>query len=246
MDTRLKNYAERLAPDFRRRQGRSHGQCPQDCRACGRSISTGIIHRVSICAKKCPQAAGRRPSFSPLRPIPLGPPLRAWRCYRHWIYKVSRRFLSPDLDYQPPPDNFIWSCYSREREVESVTAVLECVVSEYNALVRGWAFQLESSPYLNPAIAVVFSYVPSHDSRDGTEPTVYEYHVRNSDGSLPKTTVLSTGLNSEFGSPVAASTVVIENVSRVVEVGISRAAAFFFRRQKNLWVRVGSGSLASE
>ena len=145
------------------------------------------------------------------------------------LQDIRRRFLSPDDQYQLPPNNFIWSCYSKDREVRNVTAVLECAVNEYEAFIRGCAFHLENSPYLNPAIAIVFEYVSSHDSPARTGPTLHECHLRNSDGALPKTTVLSAGANREVGSARAGSSLVIENVPRVVETRISRSADFFFQ-----------------
>jgi hypothetical protein len=141
---------------------------------------------------------------------------------------IRRRFLSGDNEYQAPPNNFVWSCYSREREIQNVTAVLQCVVSEYEGFIRGCAFRLENSAYLNPAIAIVFQYVSSHDNPGRTEPTLHECHVRNLDGALPKITVLSASENPDCASAHPGSSVLVGNVRRVVETGISRIADFFF------------------
>ena len=144
------------------------------------------------------------------------------------ISTIKRRFRSADLEYQPPPNNFIWSCYSREREIENANAILECVVSEYGAFIRGCAFRLDNSPYLDAATAIVFGYVSSHDRPVGYGPTLWEYHVRNPQGALPKTTVLSETLSREFGRAQPVSSAVIENERREVVRTISRSADFLF------------------
>jgi hypothetical protein len=144
------------------------------------------------------------------------------------ISTIERRVRRPDREYQPPPNNFIWSCYSKNREIENAIAILECVVTEYGAFIRGCAFPLESSPYLDPATAIVFRYVSSHDRPAGDGPTLYEYHLRNTQGVLPKTTVLSESMSRELGRAQPDSRLVIDNERREVARTISRSADFLF------------------
>ena len=104
------------------------------------------------------------------------------------VQTVTRRFRTRDLEYQPPPNNFIWSCYSREREIDNVTAVLTRVVREYEIFTRGNAFHLENSPYLDRTVSIVFEYVSSHDNPQG--PVLHEWHLCDPYRALEKTSIL--------------------------------------------------------
>ena len=87
------------------------------------------------------------------------------------VQTVRRIFRVRDLEYQPPPNNFIWSCYSRAREIDNATAVLTHVIREYEVFIRGNTFHFENSPYLDPAtVSIVFEYVLSHDDPQGPRP----------------------------------------------------------------------------
>lgn len=145
------------------------------------------------------------------------------------VSAIERRFRNADLEYRPPPNNFIWSCYSKEREIENVGAILECVVNEYESFIRGCAFSPEDSPYLDPATAIVFEYVSAHDQPEGTGPSLYEYHLRNVDRGLPKTTVLRASMEQSRDCANRDSKVVIGGVPREAQLTISRSADFFFQ-----------------
>lgn len=92
------------------------------------------------------------------------------------VRTVTRRFRARDLEYQPPPNNFIWSCYSREREVENAGAILTRVLSEYEIFVRSNGFHFESSPYLDRTVSILFEYRPFEGRRD---PEIHEWHVHD-------------------------------------------------------------------
>ena len=137
--------------------------------------------------------------------------------------RVTRRFRAHDLEYQPPPNNFIWSCYSREREVENAGAILTRVLSEYEIFVRSNGFHFESSPYLDEKVSVLFEYHPSEGARD---PEIQEWHLRDPHRVLAKTTLLdphSTG-------PSHQRTLTVNDVSFEVIRTVSRSAAFLFMR----------------
>ena len=144
------------------------------------------------------------------------------------ISTIERRFRMPDLEYQPPPNNFIWSCFSRDREIESANAILECVVSEYQAFILGCKLPLESSPYLDNGIAVAFRYVSAYDRPAGHGPAIHEYHLRNPHGALPKTTVFSETMSRGFEGAQVVSTLLIDNKLHQVTQTISRSADFLF------------------
>lgn len=140
------------------------------------------------------------------------------------VQTAKRRFRVHDLEYQPPPNNFIWSCYSRQREAENVAAILTRVLREYEVFVRGNGFHLESSPYLNRTVSILFEYLPSHDgSRD---PAIHEWHVHDPHRALEKATILAP----DASRPSHATTLMINNESFEVIRTVSRSAAFLFMR----------------
>ena len=138
------------------------------------------------------------------------------------VRTVRRLFRTPDLGYQAPPQNFIWSCYSRERELESVTALLSRAVPAYELFVRGNSFHVEASPYLDPTISIIFEYVCSHDNPIG--PVLHEWHLRDPHRALEKATVISSSTERPD-----LRTAVVNGESFEVERAMSRLADFFFR-----------------
>ena len=137
--------------------------------------------------------------------------------------RVTRRFRAHDLEYQPPPNNFIWSRQSRAREVDSASAILNRVLSEYEVFVRGNGFRLESSPYLDRTVSVLFEYRPAEGMRD---PEIHEWHVRDSHRVLEKTTLL----DPHPTRPSHQRTLTVNDVSFEVIRTVSRSAAFLFMR----------------
>jgi hypothetical protein len=138
------------------------------------------------------------------------------------VQTVTRCFRTRDLEYQPPPNNFIWSCYSRAREIDNVTAVLTRVVREYEVFIRGNKFHLENSPYLDPTVSIVFEYVSSHD--DPQCPGLHEWHLRDPHRALEKTSVLV----ADASRPLDWPHVVINNLPFEVIRKVSRSADFLF------------------
>ena len=138
------------------------------------------------------------------------------------VQTVTRRFRTRDLEYLPPPNNFIWSCYSRQREIDNVTAVLTRVVHEYEIFIRGNAFRLESSPYLDRTVSILFEYVSSHDSAQG--PELREWHLRDPHRTLEKTSILVADASSQLDWPH----VEINNMCFEVVEEVSRSADFLF------------------
>ena len=107
------------------------------------------------------------------------------------VQTVRRIFRARDLECQPPPKNFSWSCYWREREIDNATAVLTHAIREHEIFTRGNTFHLGSSPYLDPTVSIVFEYVSSHDDPRG--PELHESHLRDPHRALEKTSVLVAG-----------------------------------------------------
>jgi hypothetical protein len=140
------------------------------------------------------------------------------------VQTAKRRLRVHDLEYQPPPNNFIWSCYSRQREAENVAAILSCVLREYELFVRGDGFHLESSPYLNRTASILFEYLPSHDG--SLDPAIHEWHVHDPHRALEKATILA----ADASRPSYAPTLVVNNQSFEVIRTVSRSAVFLFMR----------------
>jgi hypothetical protein len=138
------------------------------------------------------------------------------------IQTIKRRFRTRDLEYQPPPNNFIWSCYSRQREIANVTAVLNQVVREYEVFIRGNAFHLENSPYLDRTVSIVFEYVSAHDDPQG--PRLREWHLRDPHRALEKTSIVVADASRQLDWP----NVEINNMCFEVAQEVSRSVDFLF------------------
>ena len=144
------------------------------------------------------------------------------------VLAITQRFRSRDLDHQSPPNNLIWSCYSRQRETDNVTELLKRVIGEYEVFVHGNAFQLESSPYLDRTTSVVFEYVSFYDNPVGQGPVLHECHLRDPHRALEKTSVFVAGASSKVAEARPGSSIVINNVRFEVTRVVSRSADFFF------------------
>lgn len=138
------------------------------------------------------------------------------------IQKVTRRFRTRDAEYMPPPNNLIWSCYSRERQVANAKAVLAGVIHEYGLFIRANEFRFESSPYLDPTISVAFQYTPSQEAPRG--PVLSEWHLRDPHHALEKTLILDGDASNHLKWPVAE----INGVRFEVAGEVSRSADFLF------------------
>jgi hypothetical protein len=107
-------------------------------------------------------------------------------------------------------------------KIDNVTAVLTRVLREYEIFVRGNAFHLESSPYLNRTISIVFEYVSSHDNPQG--PELREWHLRDPHCALEKTSILVTDASRHL----EGWNVAINNMRFEVAQQVSRSADFLF------------------
>jgi hypothetical protein len=96
------------------------------------------------------------------------------------------------------------------------------VVREYEIFIRGNAFRLESSPYLDRTVSILFEYVSSHDSARG--PELREWHLRDPHRALEKTSILVADANSQLDWPH----VEINNMRFEVAQEVSRSADFLF------------------
>ncbi len=84
--------------------------------------------------------------------------------------------------------NWIWSSYSRQNEVVSVTRILEYSIEEYTAFVNGNHLKLPESPYIDPNIAIIYEYEPVGTNRfEG--PGLREHFIDNKLHKLPKLSV---------------------------------------------------------
>jgi len=138
------------------------------------------------------------------------------------VQTVTRRFRTRDLEYQPPPNNFIWSCYSRQREIDNVTAVVTHVVREYEVFIRGNGFHFENSPYLDRTVSIVFEYISSHDDPQG--PGLREWHLRDPHRLLEKTSIMVADAGRRLDWPH----VEINNMRFEVAQQVSQSADFLF------------------
>ena len=100
--------------------------------------------------------------------------------------------------------------------------MLTRLVQEYETFIRGTAFHLDSSPYLDRTVSIVFEYVPSHDNPQG--PLLREWHLCDPHRALEKTTLLVAEATRRPDGP----NLVINNVPFEAMRTISRSAGFFF------------------
>lgn len=142
---------------------------------------------------------------------------------------ITRRFRSADLGYQPPPNNYIWSCYSRQRETENVTEILKRAIDEYAIFVRGNAFHVENSPYLDQTTSIVFEYVSFYDNPAEQGPALREYHLRDPKRALEKTSVLVAGADNRLVDQARSDwSIVVNNLRFEVLSVTSMVPDFFF------------------
>ena len=138
------------------------------------------------------------------------------------VQTVARRFRARDLEYQPPPNNFIWSPYSRQRQIDNVTAVLTRAVQEYETFIRGNSLHLEGSPYLDRTVSIVFQFGSSFDNLYG--PVLREWRLQDPHRALEKTTILLADAPMRLDGQDA----VIDDIRFEVANTLSRSADFFF------------------
>lgn len=103
--------------------------------------------------------------------------------------KVNRSFGLPDVDLSMKKGPFwIWSRYSFENEVESVTHALISSLEEYKTFVVGNRLRFPESPYLDTKTSIIFEYEPANSNPGSNWPILNEYHVVSH--NLPKLRVI--------------------------------------------------------
>lgn len=105
------------------------------------------------------------------------------------IDAITRPFV-PRNRLLTPGNNWVWSGYSVEDEIQNVTLILGKSIEEYQAFVQGNRLKFAGSPYLDPNVAIVYEYQRSKPSGDWLSgPTVSEHHIENSAHTLPKVSI---------------------------------------------------------
>lgn len=102
---------------------------------------------------------------------------------------IERFWLPRDLDYQPPPNNKIWSCYSNEREAANSMAILERMIPAYRDLIRSCGIEITESAYVDQETSIVLEYTSARDV-SCKAPILREFHFPNPDGRFPKVTTI--------------------------------------------------------
>ena len=103
------------------------------------------------------------------------------------ITEIRRPFGRRDLPLAPGR-NWIWSGYSSQNEISSVTRILEHSIEEYTAFVDGNRLKLPRSPYLDSNTAVIYEYEPVGTTTfEG--PGLREHFIDNKLHKLPKLSV---------------------------------------------------------
>jgi hypothetical protein len=105
---------------------------------------------------------------------------------------VNRSFGLPDVDLSTKKgSHWIWSGYSPENEITSVTRALTNSLKEYQTFVEGNRFRFPSSSYLDTKTSIIFEYEPASFNPVSNHPVLNEYHVVNH--NLPKLNVIIKG-----------------------------------------------------
>ncbi len=101
------------------------------------------------------------------------------------ITTIHRPFAAKRTAPLSPGANWIWSGYSRDEEVRSVTHILRSSVDEYSTFVRGNRLRFPNSPYLDSDTSIVFEYEPvGSTTSDG--PGLNEHWIDNPKRTLPQ------------------------------------------------------------
>ena len=105
------------------------------------------------------------------------------------IRQINRIFGVADRT-PPKGRSWVWSRYTPENEIRSVTRVLSNAINAYTLFVSGNHLRLSDSPYLDSSTAIIYEYEPA-GSRLGHEgPGLKEYHAQDAREVLPKLSVI--------------------------------------------------------
>jgi len=108
------------------------------------------------------------------------------------VNQVHRSFALPDYESNQR-GNLIWSAYSFEDEIKSVSYILGKSVEQYSEFIKGNGLGLKQSPYLDDETSIVFVYESSYSRDISRGPLLKEYHLDDARDRLPKVTVLFNG-----------------------------------------------------
>lgn len=105
------------------------------------------------------------------------------------IKQINRLFGIAD---RTPPSgrSWVWSRYSPENEISSVTRVLNSSIDAYSSFINGNRLRFPDSPYLDSNTAIIFEYEPVGSSANSDGPSLREHHIDDSGHTLPKLSVI--------------------------------------------------------
>ncbi len=144
------------------------------------------------------------------------------------ITEIKRSFGRRDLPFGPGK-NWIWSGYSSQNEINSVTRVLEHSIEGYTAFVDGNHLKLPSSPYLDPNTAIIYEYEPVGTTTfEG--PGLREHLIDNKLHKLPKLSVFTRDREQHHVDTSKFPDVEVEGNIYQSPSSASMVASFFFNR----------------
>jgi hypothetical protein len=147
------------------------------------------------------------------------------------VNQVHRNFALPDYESNQR-GNWIWSAYSIEDEIRSVTHILSNSVHQYEEFVRGNGLELAHSPYLDNETSIIFVYESSYSRDISRGPVLREYHLKDALSRLPKVTVLVNGdvPSDEHLDATRFPNITFRGDKYEAKRGSHSAAMFFFQR----------------
>ncbi len=144
------------------------------------------------------------------------------------IKEVLRPFGKRDIPLQPGK-NWIWSGYSSNNEINSITHVLNHAMEEYRIFVQNNRFHLPISPYLDSNMSIIFEYEPIGSTKfDG--PGLREYHIDNIHHTLPKQLVFIRDSQHHHIDDSKFPIVEVDGTVYSVSLLSQSIASFFFQR----------------
>ena len=73
--------------------------------------------------------------------------------------------------------NWIWSGYTVEEEEHNIMTILNSVINEYAAFIKGNRLKLPESPYLDQKTSIIFVFENKHRKDNTYTPILNEYHI---------------------------------------------------------------------
>jgi hypothetical protein len=144
------------------------------------------------------------------------------------VVEIDRPFGRRDLVLSQGR-KWIWSGYSREKEIESVTYILKHSLEEYSAFVSGNRFHFPNSPYFDSDIAIVFEYEPV-GTTSVRGPGLREHHIDNTSHLLPKLSIFVRDQNHHCVDTSRFPNIELDGKVYSAHSSSSSIADFFFHR----------------